>query len=73
MRFHNRVVRLASFFFSFQKTAMLHEAQMLGSHVTGYLADVGQLTDRVTTVEQHLNNPKPVRMCQDTETLSRLS
>jgi len=41
-----------------QETTTLHQAQMLGGHMTRYLTRLRKLAHRIFTVEQHLHYPK---------------
>ena len=60
VRFGDRVIGTPSVLRHAQKTAPLHEPQMLGGHVAGDLAGFGQFAHGVTTAEQHLDDPQPV-------------
>lgn len=72
MRFANSVIHLAPIPLTGQKTAALHQPQMLGGHRAGQLARFRQLADGVIPLQQDLDHSQAVRMGQSTQALSRL-
>src|SRR2546427_6500810 len=73
MRLGDGVVGLSALLAAAEQTAALHQAQVLGSHVAGDSARLGQLSDRVAVVTKQLHHAQPVRMGQYLETLGRFS
>jgi hypothetical protein len=72
MLLRDLVICLPPLFFVRQQTAPLHQPEMLGSHVAGNSASLGEFTDRVSSSEQHLHHPQPMRMGKSLEAFSRL-
>jgi hypothetical protein len=67
MGFNDLVVRIPPLFFAVQKTAPLHQSQMLRGHVARNAASLCQFPDRVSALEEHLHHPKPMGMSQGLE------
>jgi hypothetical protein len=56
MRFCDFVKRKSTFLPPLQKTAMLHESQMLRRHVVSNLASLSEFSNRIRPVKQHLDH-----------------
>ena len=55
-----------------QQATMLHHPQMLGGHVAGNLASLGNLPNRQFAPKHQLHHPKSHRMRQRSQALSSL-
>ena len=55
-RFGDAVENPATVAVSFEKTAVIHQTQMPGSHMRGNITRGGKLSDRVGPLHQHLNH-----------------
>jgi len=54
------------------KTAELHQSQVLGGNVALDRAGLGKFADRITVIEQHLDDLQPDRMRQCLKAAGRL-
>jgi hypothetical protein len=73
VRLGDGVIHEAALLFRREESAPLHEAEVLGRHVAGDFARLGQFADGVLTLEQHLYHAQAMRVCQNPQTLGGLS
>jgi hypothetical protein len=69
VRLCDSVERLPPVSFIRQKTASLHQTQMLRRHVAGYSARIRELANGISPSNQQLNHPQSMRMRERLETL----
>jgi hypothetical protein len=63
------VVRVSSLLPPRQEAAMLHQSQVLGRHVIGNLARLGEFLNRILATQQHLDHAEPNRVRQGSKAL----
>jgi hypothetical protein len=64
MGFHDLVIGIPPLFLAFQKTTPLHKSQMLRGHMARNAARLCQFPDRISSLKQHLDHPKPMGMSE---------
>ena len=57
VRFGDAIVVSPPVLFTVEQAAPLHQPQVLGRHVAGNVACLGQLSNGVSSGEQHLHDP----------------
>lgn len=66
------IVDISALTIGLEESASLEESQVFAGHVRGNGAGLGQFTDAVFVVEQHLKHPQSNRMRERAEAISGL-
>lgn len=73
MRLGDRIVDASPVFLRLQQTATLSHPQVFRRHVAGNAARLGQFSDRILALQQHLHHPQAMRMRQRPQALGACS